>query len=93
MITSEEAKQDLQNYNRWMVENTELYLYQLIAIEEKYFCYGLPPQKVAEEISSYINQPPNNEDCFNVETWSDDKKKVVAAYFLEQKAEQLSNND
>ncbi len=53
-ITSEEASKDLKDYFKYM-QHTGTYLRQLIAIEEKYYCYGGTPQMVSEEISSYIN--------------------------------------
>ena len=54
-FTPEEASRDLKNYFKYM-RHTEVYLKQLIAIEDKYDCYGGTPQMVSEEISKYINQ-------------------------------------
>ena len=53
MNNSDEAKKDLKDYFKYMM-NTELYLNQLIAIEEKYGVFGGTPQMVSEEISSHI---------------------------------------
>ena len=52
-FTSEEASKDLKDYFKYMID-TDLYLNKLIAIEQKYYCYGGSPQMVSEEISSYI---------------------------------------